>query len=95
MTDSPASNLAELVPERRLAVVPTPLRRRSIDLANLTDVRREMGRIYRDMRVRRIDSQEGTRMVYVLSQIGKLIAQIDVEGRLEAIEFALGRRPKV
>jgi hypothetical protein len=93
MSDSPESRAIEVSPERRLTVVPTPIRRRAIDLATLTDVRREMSRIYRDMHNRRIDTQDGTRMTYALSQIAKLIELADMQPRLEAIERAIGSRP--
>lgn len=46
-----------------LQVLPTP---RRIDLANLEQVRQEMARVYRDMRHGSIESQDGTRLVYVL-----------------------------
>ena len=93
MIDPPESGTSEVPRERRLTVVPTPLRKRAIDLANLSDVRREMGRLYRDMRARRIDTQDGTRLVYVLVQIAKIIEQADMQPRLEAIERALANRP--
>jgi hypothetical protein len=41
-----------------------------------------------------IDTQDGTRLVYVLSQIGKLIEMQRIAERVEALELALGRRPK-
>ena len=50
MTNSPESEPVEILPKRSLALVPTPLRKRAIDLATLNDVRREMCRIYREMR---------------------------------------------
>lgn len=71
------------------AVLPTPSR---IDLKTIDDVRVEMARVYRDMRGGRIDPQDGTRMAYVLSQIGKLIASGELEKRLEALEGVLVSR---
>jgi hypothetical protein len=67
MSDSPESVAPEVLPARRLAAVPTPLKRRAIDLATLSDIRREMGRVYRDMRARRIETADGSRLVYVWS----------------------------
>ncbi|HET7098414.1 MAG TPA: hypothetical protein VFJ68_13575 [Casimicrobiaceae bacterium] len=53
-----------------------------------------MARVYRDMRAGRIESQDGTRLAYVLSQIGKLIEAGEIEKRLEAVEVVLkNRRP--
>ena len=93
MSQFPNPATAEVVPERRLTPVPTPLRRRAIDLATLNDVRREMCRLYRDMRTRRIDTQDGTRMTYVLSQIAKIIELGQFQGRVEALERAIRSRP--
>jgi hypothetical protein len=52
----------------------------------LEAVRREMARVYRDMRNRKIDSQEGTRLVYVLSQIAKVHEIAVLEKRLIELE---------
>ena len=75
-----------------VAVLPTPSR---IDLKTIDDVRVEMARVYRDMRGGKIDPQDGTRLAYVLSQIGKLIESGEIEKRLEAVEgVLLSRRTK-
>jgi hypothetical protein len=83
------SNEPVSVIDRGIAAVPTPLR---IDLKTVDDVRVEAARVYRDMRAGRIETQHGTRLVYVLSVIGKLIEAGDVEKRLEAIEGVLVTR---
>jgi len=76
-----------------LALLPTPQRRGPV-LETLTDVRREMARVYRQMRHGRIDTQDATRMTYVLSQIAKIIETTQLDARIEAVERALGsRRP--
>lgn len=75
-----------------LKVVPYPGRRP--DLATLPDVRREMSRVYREMRFKKIDTQDGTRLCFVLTQIGKLIQVSEIEARMEALERALGQRRK-
>jgi hypothetical protein len=46
------------------------------------------------MRAGRIETQHGTRLVYVLGVIGKLIEAGDVEKRLEAVEAVLKHRTK-
>ena len=74
-----------------LALVPTP-RRRGPVLETLTDVRREMARVYRNMRHGRIDTQDATRMTYVLSQIAKIIQTAELEARVAAVERTLGSR---
>ena len=45
-----------------------------------------MARVYRDARTARIDTQDTSRFVYILSQIGKLIELSDIEIRLELLE---------
>lgn len=82
--DSPAT-----IDGTTLKVLPTP---RRIDLATLEQVRQEMARVYRDMRVGSIESQEGTRLVYVLAQLAKLHESTEVAKRLESLELALNRR---
>ncbi len=76
---------------RVFALVPTP-RRRGPVLETLTEVRREMARVYRQMRHGRIDTQDATRMTYVLTQLAKLIQTVELEARVEAVERALGGR---
>jgi hypothetical protein len=72
-----------------LTVIPTPSR---IDLKTIDDVRLEMARVYRDMRSRSIDTQDGTRLTYVLAQIGKLIESGELERRIESLELVLRQR---
>ena len=45
-----------------------------------------MGRVYREMRGGKIETQEGTRLVYVLGQIGKLAELYEIEKRIIALE---------
>ena len=78
-------------PTRVLALVPTP-RHRGPVLETLTDVRREMARVYRHMRHGRIDTQDATRMTYVLTQIARIIQTAELEARIEAVERALRAR---
>lgn len=68
-----------------LRVLPTP-RRRKAQLNSLEGVRIEMSRVYRDMESGRRDSQEGSRLVYVLAQIGKVLELTEIERRLTALE---------
>jgi hypothetical protein len=62
--------------------IPTP----PINLHDLEAVRREMARVYREMRARKLDTQDGTRLVYVLSQIAKMHEVALLEGRLLELE---------
>lgn len=57
-----------------------------IDLRNLEAVRREMARVYRQMRAGELPPESGTRLVYVLDRIGKLIETAQVERRLIELE---------
>jgi hypothetical protein len=60
-----------------------------IDLRNLEAVRREMATVYREMRAGEIRPENGTRLVYVLDRIGKLIEIAQVEARLVELERRL------
>jgi hypothetical protein len=62
---------------------PTP---RRIDLSTLRDIRLEMAAVYRRMNSGEIETAEGTKLVYVLRQIGDIIEMADIERRIEAIE---------
>lgn len=65
-----------------LVVLPAP----RVNLHNLDAVRREMAKVYRDMRTNRIDSQDGARFVFVLSQIAKMFELCDLEQRIGRLE---------
>ena len=65
-------------------LAPTPPK---IDLKTIDDIRLEMAKVYRDMKSQRIPTSDGTRLVYVLSQIGKLIELNELEVRMEALEL--------
>ncbi len=67
-------------------VIPSPPRAERINLHDINAVRREMSKVYRDMRLRKIDSQDGARMVYVLDRIAKLHELADLERRLQELE---------
>ena len=64
-------------------VTPTPLK---IDLKSIDDVRLQMAQIFREMRNHKIDAADGTKLIYVLSQIGKMIEIHDIEKRINLIE---------
>jgi hypothetical protein len=64
---------------------PDPTLRR-IDLSPLRDIRLEMAAVYRRMNSGEIEASEGTKLVYVLRQIGDIIEMADIEKRIEAIE---------
>ena len=65
-----------------LLAVPTP----RLNLHDIDGVRREMARVYRDMRKGRIDPADGTKFAFVLAQLGKLIELGELERRLAELE---------
>lgn len=81
-TDNTQENPAQTLDGEVIEVKPTP----SIHLKSIDDVRLEMAKVYRDMKLQRIATSDGTRLVYVLGQIGKMIELHDIEKRLEVLE---------
>lgn len=79
---------SETIDGRTLKVVPLP--RLRLPLKSVEDVRREMARVYRDMRSNRLDRADGCKLAYVLSSLGKLIELSDLERRISILE---GRDP--
>lgn len=68
------------------ATTSLPVTTPPINLHDLEAVRREMARVYRDMRGHQIDTQDGTRLIYALSQIGKLHESVELEQRIVLLE---------
>lgn len=64
-------------------VLPTP---KGIKLKTIDDIRVEMASCYRGMKSGAIEPSDGTKLVYVLSAIGKMIEVHDVERRIELLE---------
>ena len=69
-----------------------PTRDKKIDLATINDVRLEMATVYRGMRGGSIETSDGSRLVYTLSAIAKLMMEHDIELRLELLERTIERR---
>lgn len=61
----------------------------STHLKTIDDVRLEMAKVYRDMKSQKIPTHDGTRLVYVLGQIGRMIEIHDIEKRINLIEEKL------
>jgi hypothetical protein len=59
---------------------------REIHLKTIDHVRLEMAKVYRDIKLQKIPTQDGTRLVYVLAQIGKMIELHDLEKRVNLLE---------
>ena len=79
----------QLVESERKTEDRSPMR---IDLYNPTEIRREMGKVYRDMRTGKIPAQDGTRLVYVLDMIRKAYETDILQERITLIEQALKMR---
>ena len=63
-----------------------PTRTKKVDLRSIDDVRLEMANVYRQMKSGDIETSDGTKLVYVLGQIGKMIEVHDIEKRIELLE---------
>lgn len=57
-----------------------------INLSTLHDLRREMARVYRDARAGRIETQDASRLTYMLGELVKVQTVIDLEARLNRLE---------
>ena len=57
-----------------------------IDLRNAHAIRRELGSVYRDMRIGKIEAAEGTKLAYVLEMLRKSYETAVLEERLSEIE---------
>ena len=66
---------------------PTPLNSmHKIRLNDAETIRMEMARLYRDMRMGRIDTQDGTRLAYVLDMVRKAHETSELQRRVEIID---------
>jgi hypothetical protein len=57
-----------------------------IDLRDAHAIRRELGAVYRDMRAGSIETQEGTRLAYVLNMLRMAYETSVLEDRIEKLE---------
>ena len=62
-----------------------------INLSTSEDIRREMARVYRDSRLNKIASNEGTKLVYMLSQILKAHEVFVLEKKVSELELIAPR----
>ena len=56
------------------------------ELDTVSDVKREMAKVYRECRSNLIDAQTGTKLSWMLQGIAKVIESSDLEQRIEALE---------
>jgi hypothetical protein len=64
----------------------TPFPSRRMDLSSIDGCRRELARVYKDMRTGRIDCADGTKLAFVLSALVKMHEAGDLERRLTRLE---------
>jgi hypothetical protein len=78
------------VNEKRQPKTPTstPPRERAsrIRLGSIADCRREMGKLYREMRSGKLDTAKGCKLAYVLQSVGKLVEVETIESRIAELE---------
>ena len=67
---------------------PTP----RINLATSEDIRREMAKVYRDSRLQKIMPSEGTKLIFMLTQILKAHELYIIEKKLLELELSHNRR---
>ena len=63
-----------------------PGRRAPVRLDTADSIRLEMARVYRDARAHKLDSQEASRLVYMLGEIRKAYETTVIERRLKSLE---------
>ncbi len=78
-------NTAESLTPREGEVLPAPSSRR-VDLHDAEAIRREMAAVYRDMRSKKIESQDGSRLVFVLSALRQAYETDVLEKRVRLLE---------
>lgn len=82
MADNRRKKASATVDGTTLRVLPAP----RLNLNNLEALRREMSRVYRDMRTNQIETQDGTRLVYVLAEVAKMFERCELEARIAELE---------
>ena len=65
---------------------PTPMQVGKIRLNDAETIRMEMAKVYRDMRQGKIQTQDGTRLAYVLDMVRKAHETCELQRRIEVIE---------
>lgn len=78
----------ELVTVDGVEVLTAPTPRLRIPLRTAHDVRRELARLYRQMKAGVIPCADGTKMAYVLNMLRQAIETGDLEARIQALEAA-------
>ncbi len=74
----------EMTTDTKILEDPTP----RINLSTSDDIRREMARVYRETRFNKIPPNNGTKLVYMLTNILKTYEVTEIERRLADLEKA-------
>lgn len=69
--------------DNELVNTPTP----RINLSTAEDIRREMGRVYRETRNNKLPISEATKLTYILTQILRATETFLLEERLSMLEL--------
>jgi hypothetical protein len=72
---------------------PPRISARRLPLDKLEHVRVEMAKVYRLMRSGELLAQQGTRLVYVLGEISKILSLCQIEQRLTVLESGAALLP--
>lgn len=86
MDEAAENNCPQLYDETGKNITPPPPPK--IDLHNADAIRREMGAVYRDMRSGRLETGEGTKLVYVLDMLRKALETCELQRNLELLKLA-------
>jgi len=73
-------------------IVLTPTRTPPIKLDTLRSIRDEMGRVYREARAGKMDTQDLTRFCFALDKLRDVLVALEIETRIEALEQKGGGR---
>jgi hypothetical protein len=90
--DSGGKQQPETQIQQGTALTPTPPAK--IDLRDTDAVRRELAAVYRDARSGKIETQDATRLGYLLDLIRRAFETCELRERLELLELTLARRRK-
>jgi hypothetical protein len=83
----PRSNGVKSTAGPKLTVLPPPKTPpRHPVLASATDVKRELGKVYRAAKAKLIPLEEACKLTYMLVSIVKIVDSSDIERRLKALE---------
>jgi hypothetical protein len=70
-----------------------PIPRQKVRLHTIDDVRLEMGKVYRDVRMGKLEATEGTKLAYILGQMVKVFELSVIEARINALEANYEQKP--